>query len=84
MLLGLIFATSLFGMTIGAAFDAMGGAFRDCGISDALVRRALLTLIWRGVRATDRKHLGRDRNAVRRLEAAHPCERSPRAETSPT
>jgi hypothetical protein len=38
MLLGLIFVTSLFGMTIGAAFGAMGGAFRDCGISDALVK----------------------------------------------
>ena len=74
MLLGLIFVTPLFGMAIGAAFGAMGGAFRDCGISDALVlRRALLTLIWPGVRATDRKHLGRDRNAVGELKRLTPA-----------
>lgn len=31
MLLGLIFVTPLFGMAVGAAFGAIGGAFRDYG-----------------------------------------------------
>ncbi|HMF13265.1 MAG TPA: DUF1269 domain-containing protein [Gemmataceae bacterium] len=39
MLLGLIFATPLFGMAIGAAFGALGGAFRDYGIDDDFIKR---------------------------------------------
>jgi uncharacterized membrane protein len=39
MLLGLIFATPLFGMAIGATFGALGGAFRDYGIDDDFVKR---------------------------------------------
>src|SRR5689334_6548055 len=39
MLLGLIFAAPLFGMAIGAAFGALGGAFRDYGIDDDFIKR---------------------------------------------
>ena len=39
MLLGLIFLTPLFGMAIGAAFGALGGAFRDYGIDDDFIKR---------------------------------------------
>jgi uncharacterized membrane protein len=37
MLLGVIFVTPLFGMAVGAAFGAIGGAFRDYGISDNFI-----------------------------------------------
>jgi uncharacterized membrane protein len=39
MLLGVIFLTPLFGMAIGAAFGALGGAFRDYGIDDEFIKR---------------------------------------------
>ena len=39
MLLGFIFATPLFGMAVGAAFGALGGAFRDYGIDDDFINR---------------------------------------------
>ena len=39
MLLGLIFFTPLFGMAVGAAFGALGGAFRDYGIDDDFIKR---------------------------------------------
>jgi uncharacterized membrane protein len=39
MLLGLIFAAPLFGMAVGAAFGALGGAFRDYGIDDDFIKR---------------------------------------------
>jgi uncharacterized membrane protein len=39
MLLGVIFLTPLFGMAIGAAFGALGGAFRDYGIDDDFIKR---------------------------------------------
>jgi uncharacterized membrane protein len=39
MLLGLIFATPLFGVAVGAAFGALGGAFRDYGIDDDFIKR---------------------------------------------
>src|SRR6516225_3468738 len=39
MLLGFIFATPLFGMAVGAAFGALGGAFRDYGIYDDFIKR---------------------------------------------
>jgi len=39
LLLGLIFLTPLFGMAIGAAFGALGGAFRDYGIDDDFITR---------------------------------------------
>jgi uncharacterized membrane protein len=39
MLLGFIFAVPLFGMAIGAAFGALGGAFRDYGIDDDFIKR---------------------------------------------
>ena len=39
LLLGLIFLTPLFGMAIGAAFGALGGAFRDYGIDDDFIKR---------------------------------------------
>ena len=39
MLLGVIFLTPLFGMAIGAAFGALGGAFRDYGIDDDFITR---------------------------------------------
>ena len=39
LLLGVIFLTPLFGMAIGAAFGAMGGAFRDYGIDDDFIKR---------------------------------------------
>jgi uncharacterized membrane protein len=38
MLLGLIFAAPLFGMAAGAAFGALGGAFRDYGIDDDFIK----------------------------------------------
>jgi uncharacterized membrane protein len=39
LLLGLIFATPLFGMAVGAAFGALGWAFRDYGIDDDFIKR---------------------------------------------
>ena len=39
LLLGLIFATPLFGMAVGAAFGALGGAFADYGISDDFIKQ---------------------------------------------
>jgi uncharacterized membrane protein len=39
MLLGLIFAVPLFGMAVGAAFGALGGAFQDYGIDDDFIKR---------------------------------------------
>lgn len=39
MLLGFIFAAPLFGMAVGAAFGALGGAFRDYGIDDDFIKR---------------------------------------------
>jgi uncharacterized membrane protein len=39
MLLGFIFATPLFGMAVGTAFGALGGAFRDYGIDDDFIKR---------------------------------------------
>jgi uncharacterized membrane protein len=39
MLLGLIFATPLFGMAIGAAFGALAGTFRDYGIDEDFIKR---------------------------------------------
>jgi uncharacterized membrane protein len=39
MLLGFIFATPLFGIAVGAAFGALGGAFRDYGIDDEFIQR---------------------------------------------
>jgi uncharacterized membrane protein len=39
MLLGLIFAAPLFGMAIGGAFGALGGAFRDYGIDDDFIKK---------------------------------------------
>jgi uncharacterized membrane protein len=39
MLLGLIFANPLFGMALGAAFGALGGAFQDYGIDDDFIKR---------------------------------------------
>ena len=39
MLLGFIFAAPLFGMAVGAAFGALGGAFRDYGIDDEFIKR---------------------------------------------
>jgi uncharacterized membrane protein len=39
MLLGLIFAAPLFGMAVGAAFGALGGAFQDYGIDDDFIKR---------------------------------------------
>jgi uncharacterized membrane protein len=38
MLFGLIFLTPLFGMVIGGAAGALGGAFRDYGIDDDFIR----------------------------------------------
>jgi uncharacterized membrane protein len=38
-LFGLIFVTPLFGMVIGAASGALGGAFRDYGIDDKFIAR---------------------------------------------
>jgi uncharacterized membrane protein len=38
MLFGLIFLTPLFGMVIGGATGALGGAFRDYGIDDDFIR----------------------------------------------
>ena len=39
LLLGIIFLTPLFGMAIGAALGALGGAFRDYGIDDDFIKR---------------------------------------------
>ena len=39
LLLGLIFVTPLFGMAVGAAFGALGGAFRDYGIDDDFIAK---------------------------------------------
>jgi uncharacterized membrane protein len=39
MLFGMIFFTPLFGMAVGAAFGALGGAFRDYGIDDDFIKR---------------------------------------------
>jgi uncharacterized membrane protein len=39
MLLGVIFVAPLFGMALGAAFGALGGAFRDYGIDDEFIKR---------------------------------------------
>ena len=39
LLLGIISLTPLFGMAIGAAFGALGGAFRDYGIDDDFIKR---------------------------------------------
>jgi uncharacterized membrane protein len=39
MLLGLIFAAPLFGMALGAAFGALGGAFQDYGINDDFIKQ---------------------------------------------
>jgi uncharacterized membrane protein len=39
MLLGVIFLTPLFGMALGAAAGALGGAFRDYGIDDDFIKR---------------------------------------------
>lgn len=38
-LLGVIFLTPLFGMALGTAFGALGGAFRDYGIDDDFIKR---------------------------------------------
>ena len=38
MLFGLLFATPLFGLAIGGAFGAIGGAFRDYGIDDNFIK----------------------------------------------
>ena len=38
MLFGLIFVTPFFGMAVGAAFGAIGGAFRDYGIDDDFIK----------------------------------------------
>ena len=38
MLFGLIFITPLFGMVVGSAVGAIGGAFRDYGIDDNFIR----------------------------------------------
>ena len=39
MLLGLIFATPLFGIAVGTTLGALGGAFRDYGINDSFIER---------------------------------------------
>src|SRR5262249_36782518 len=36
---GIIFATPLFGMAVGAAFGALGSTFRDYGIDDDFIKR---------------------------------------------
>ena len=38
MLFGLVFITPLFGMVVGSAVGAIGGAFRDYGIDDNFIR----------------------------------------------
>jgi uncharacterized membrane protein len=38
MLFGLIFAVPFFGLAIGGAFGALGGAFRDYGIDDNFIK----------------------------------------------
>jgi uncharacterized membrane protein len=38
MLFGFIFFTPLFGIALGAAVGAIGGAFRDYGIDDSFIR----------------------------------------------
>jgi len=39
MLIGLIFLNPLFGMAVGGAAGALGGAFRDYGIDDDFIKR---------------------------------------------
>jgi uncharacterized membrane protein len=39
LLLGIIFLVPFFGMAVGAAFGALGGAFRDYGIDDDFIKR---------------------------------------------
>jgi uncharacterized membrane protein len=39
MLLGLIFAAPFFGLAVGAAWGALGGAFRDYGIGEDFVNK---------------------------------------------
>src|ERR1700736_3362827 len=39
ILLGFVFATPLFGMAVGAALGALGGAFRDYGIDDNFIKQ---------------------------------------------
>jgi uncharacterized membrane protein len=39
MLLGLIFAAPLFGLALGAAWGALGGAFREYGLGDDFVNQ---------------------------------------------
>jgi len=39
LLLGVIFMTPLFGMALGAAMGALGGAFRDYGIDDDFINK---------------------------------------------
>ncbi|MDX1964421.1 MAG: DUF1269 domain-containing protein [Pirellulales bacterium] len=39
MLFGLIFMNPLFGLTIGAAMGALGGAFQDYGIDDTFIKK---------------------------------------------
>jgi uncharacterized membrane protein len=39
LLLGVIFMTPLFGMAVGAAMGALGGAFRDYGIDDDFINK---------------------------------------------
>ncbi len=38
-LFGLVFFTPLFGMAVGVAVSALGGAFKDYGIDDQFIRR---------------------------------------------
>jgi uncharacterized membrane protein len=38
MLFGLLFLSPLFGMAVGAAAGALGGAFRDYGIDDHFIK----------------------------------------------
>jgi len=44
LLLGIIFLTPLFGLAIGAAFGALGGAFRDYGIDDDFIKEVRETV----------------------------------------
>jgi len=49
-LFGLIFVTPLFGIAVGAAAGALGGAFRDYGIDDTFIAR-LRTQVTEGTSA---------------------------------